>query len=221
MMAARCARTLSPRAGRGWGEGVAAWLRIAGRPSPDSRIARKSTSPRVRGEVGIETHYRDAMCARGMLYNAPNNSAERHRVTPEPAVGPAFGSIMPSALFEHDHFGKPVSTFPDHARQIKGKQNAARRMSSDGPHRRQVYAVCANHVLRARLALIAARSPDGVPPRYLRPRTNAAAQLQNALPGTWLSAGVSRRPLSQSSDKVADRSSCRPGVFQLAARERR
>ena len=28
------------------------------------------------------------------------------------------------------------------------------------------------------------RSPDGVPPRYLRPRTNAAAQLQNALPGT-------------------------------------
>jgi len=75
--------------------------------------------------------------------------------------------------------------------------------------------------IRARLALIAARSPDGVPPRHLRPRTNAAAQLQNALPGTRLSAGVIRRPLSQSSDKVADRSSCRPGVFPLAARERR
>ena len=75
--------------------------------------------------------------------------------------------------------------------------------------------------IRARLALIAARSPDGVPPRYLRPRTNAAAQLQNALPGTRLPAGVTRRPLSQSSDKVADRSSCRPGVFPLAARERR
>jgi hypothetical protein len=62
-------------------------------------------------------------------------------------------------------------------------------------------------------ALIAARSPVGVPPRHLRQRTNAAAQLQNALPGTRLSAGVIRRPLSQSSDQVADRSSCRPGVF--------
>src|SRR5208282_6848932 len=63
--------------------------------------------------------------------------------------------------------------------------------------------------------LNAARSPDGVPPRHLLQRANAAAQLQNALPGTRLPAGVSRRPLSQSSDKVADRSSCRPGVFPL------
>jgi len=39
-------------------------------------------------------HSRGAMRARGMLYNASNNSAEHHRVTPEPAVGPAFGSIM-------------------------------------------------------------------------------------------------------------------------------
>jgi hypothetical protein len=110
------------------------------------------------------------------------------------------------------------------------KQNAARRMSSDGPHRRQVYAVCANHVLRVRRRQVyavcahkihAARSPDGVPPRHLRPRTNAAARLQNALPGTHLSAGVIRRLLSQSSDKVADRSSCRPGVFPLATGERR
>jgi hypothetical protein len=45
----------------------------------------------------------------------------------------------------------------------KRKQNAARRMPSDVPRH------------TARLALIAARSPDGVPPRYLRPRTNAAA----------------------------------------------
>jgi hypothetical protein len=69
--------------------------------------------------------------------------------------------------------------------------------------------------------LNAARSPDGVPPRYLLQRANAATQLQNALPGTRLSAGVIRRPLSQSSDKVADRSSCRPGVFPKAAREQR
>jgi hypothetical protein len=67
--------------------------------------------------------------------------------------------------------------------------------------------------------LNAARSPDGVPPRHLLQRANAATQLQNALPGTRLPAGVIHRPLSQSSDKVADRSSCRPGVLPLAARE--
>jgi hypothetical protein len=34
------------------------------------------------------------MRARGVPYNASNDAAEHHRVTPEPAVGPAFGSIM-------------------------------------------------------------------------------------------------------------------------------
>jgi len=58
-----------------------------------------------------------------------------------------------SVLFEHDLFGKPVSTFPDHARQTKGKRNAGRRIS---PNLR---------ALRARLALSGARSPVGVPPR--------------------------------------------------------
>jgi hypothetical protein len=70
-----------------------------------------------------------------------------------------------------------------------------------------------------------ARSPVGVPPRHLRQRTNAAAQLQHALPGTRsehtvpmvrktvrCSAGVTRAVLSQSSELLADRSSCRPGV---------
>jgi hypothetical protein len=65
---------------------------------------------------------------------------------------------------------------------------------------------CANPPLRA-------RSPVGVPPRRLLQRTNAAAQLQNALPGTRRKMGVTRFCLSQSSDQVADRSSCRPGVF--------
>jgi hypothetical protein len=43
--------------------------------------------------------------------------------------------------------------------------------------------------LRARLALIGARSPDGVPPRHSRQRPNATAQLQHVLPGTWLKDG--------------------------------
>ena len=80
--------------------------------------------------------------------------------------------------------------------------------------------------LRARRARSVARSPVGVPPRHLRRRANAPAQLQNALPGTWserttpmvrkimrIFAGVTRAFLSQSSDVVADRSSCRPGVY--------
>src|SRR5271169_2361601 len=138
------------------------------------------------------------MRARGMLYNAPNNSAEHHRVTPEPAVGPVFGSIMlceyllgfHGACHRAGHFGPDPLVQPGLQTTNKRKQNSARRMSSDGPHRRQVYAVCANHLLRARLALIAARSPDGVPPRHLLQRANAATQLQNAHPGTRLPAGV-------------------------------
>ena len=64
-----------------------------------------------------------------------------------------------------------------------------------------------------------ARSPVGVPPRRLRQRTNAAAQLQHALPGTRSGrtipmvrktvrcfAGVTRAVLSQSSELLADRS---------------
>ena len=76
-----------------------------------------------------------------------------------------------------------------------------------------------------------ARSPVGVPPRRLLRRTNATAQLQ--IRASWdlvgprdpkgsnnlvrktarCSAGVTRSFLSQSSELLADRSSCRPGVY--------
>src|SRR5208282_2287732 len=121
----------------------------------------------------IKSHSRDAIRARVMPYNAS--------ITPLSRIASGlsrrwdrFRLDHALRLFEHDLFGKPVSTFPDHARQTKRKRNAARRMSSDGPHRRQVYAVCANHLLRARRAPNAARSPDGVPLRYLLQRANAA-----------------------------------------------
>jgi len=75
--------------------------------------------------------------------------------------------------------------------------------------------------LRARLALSGARSPVGVPPRHLLQRTNAAAQLQNALPGTRQKTGVTRPP-----PIPVQRLSRRPvimpaGRFPGAARERR
>ncbi len=112
------------------------------------------------------------------------------------------------------------------ARQaIKQKKEAERRQTQclmsapAGAARATEKSACADPPLRA-------RSPVGVPPRHLRRRTNAPAQLQNALPRTWserttpmvrkiarIFAGVTRAFLSQSSDVVADRSSCRPGVY--------
>jgi hypothetical protein len=42
-----------------------------------------------------------------MPYNASNSFAEHHRVTPEPAVGPAFGSIVLCEYFPGFHFVQP------------------------------------------------------------------------------------------------------------------
>jgi hypothetical protein len=55
---------------------------------------------------------------------------------------------------------------PGYEQHIKRRQNAGRRIWSF------------LRAIRARLARNVARSPDGVPPRRLRQRTNAAAQLQ-------------------------------------------
>jgi hypothetical protein len=59
----------------------------------------------------------------------------------------------------------------------KGKRNADRRLS---PNLRAI---------RARLAPSGVRTSTGVPPRRLRQRPNATAQLQHVLPGTWLKDG--------------------------------
>jgi hypothetical protein len=123
-----------------------------------------------------------------------------------PAVGPA-----------------PSRSRPDDKKS--GRRNADRRVilpsaSADAAARLDLL------FLRVRGGQGGARSPVGVPPRRLRQRTNAAAQLQHALPGTWSactvpmvrktvrgSTGVTRSFLSQSSELLADRSSCRPGVL--------
>src|SRR5690242_3734750 len=49
-------------------------------------------------------------------------------------------------------------------------------------------------------------APTGVPPRFSWQRTNAATQLQSALPGTQLRRPLLRLHLSQSSDPIAGRS---------------
>jgi hypothetical protein len=89
----------------------------------------------------------------------------------------------------------------------KGRQNADRRVVKD-PH------------LRMRLASSGTRSPVGVPPRLSLRRTNATAQPQAALPGTWLKDG--RYP---SPPVPVQRASRRPvimpaGRLPRAARER-
>ncbi len=185
------------RGGRGVGRDACLML------APPPPCSAWSPSPASRGRIK-RSHSRNAP--------APEGCRTTRRLTPPSTIASRlnrrwdrfFGSIMLGA-----HLFRMALRLSGLQQQIKGSR------TPPGACLPMVRAI------RARLALIAARSPDGVPPRYLRPRANAAAQLQNALPGTWLSAGVTRRPLSQSSDKVADRSSCRPGVFPLAARERR
>ncbi len=93
---------IEPKAGPTAGSGVTRWCLAKEFDAlygiPRARIASRegvsmSTSPH-RGEMDKEIHSRDALGVRVMPYNASNNSAEHHRVTPAPAVGPAFGSIM-------------------------------------------------------------------------------------------------------------------------------
>src|SRR5580704_13091592 len=68
-------------------------------------------------------------------------------------------------------------------------------------YRRQVYAVCATHLLRG-CAPYGARSPSGASTAVLA-GTPIPTQLQAMLPGTRNQAGVTRPILSQSSDSTS------------------
>jgi hypothetical protein len=104
----------------------------------------------------------------------------------------------------------------DRARLTKksGRRNAGRRVCpTSAPATCILPRVRERTEEGARRASSGTRSPVGVPPRRLRQRTNAAAQLQHALPGTRLLQALAASRLSQSSELLADRSWCRPGVF--------
>ncbi len=140
-----------------------------------------------------------------------------------PSYANANHKKPPQSTIPSDLAGGGTGFHHNHARLIKGKRNAGRRVVkpprlADAASPLRTSPVCEGGTEGG--------SPVGVPPRHLLQRTNAAAQLQNALPGTWsgrtipmvrkimhFSTGITRSFLSQSSDQVADRSSCRPGVF--------
>ena len=113
--------------------------------------------------------------------------------------------------------GRPPAVVPAPSRsrpaqKKSGRRNADRRVnlpSASGMRPR----ACLSSPTACGEGQRGARSPVGVPPRRLRQRTNAAAQLQHALPGTRLLQALAASRLSQSSELLADRSWCRPGVF--------
>jgi hypothetical protein len=109
--------------------------------------------------------------------------------------GTGFISIAPGARNQEggtptDAYVQPPHPQPSSSPRLRGRAEEGARRASSGT-----------------------RSPVGVPPRRLRQRTNAAAQLQHALPGTRLLQALAASRLSQSSELLADRSWCRPGVF--------
>jgi hypothetical protein len=80
----------------------------------------------------------------------------------------------------------------DRARRMKsGRRNADRRVSpTSAPAIFILPRLRGRTEEGARRASSGTRSPVGVPPRHLRQRTNAAAQLQHALPGMRPTSGV-------------------------------
>ena len=103
----------------------------------------------------------------------------------------------------------------DRARRMKsGRRNADRRVCpTSAPATFILPRLRGRTEEGTRRASSGTRSPVGVPPRRLRQRTNAAAQLQHALPGSGRHQALPEAGLSQSSELLADRSWCRPGVF--------
>ncbi len=102
-------------------------LRIAEKPPHPSRIfdARRPL-PARRGEVKyksvLATHRRPSY-ANAKPKNRP---AEQDRVTPKPAVGPAFGAITLSKQTNRKGSGTPADAYPSSAPYGRGSREASR-----------------------------------------------------------------------------------------------
>ena len=146
---------------------------------------------------------RDALRARVMPTPLERRPAEHHRVTPEPAVGPAFGSIMLCGTTTN-----------------KRKRNAARRINpSSAPYGRG-----SRSAERARLTAFHHGTCGSEPTPPLSSRTRFLG-LGRGARSRWFerSRAVQRALPAPSCPSPATKSQtgCRPGGFPKAARERR
>jgi hypothetical protein len=106
--------------------------------------------------------------------NDDMESRSRDAIAPElchaiPKNGPQSIKPEKSARFGSDHFAGFMR------KKIKGKRNAGRRVVHEPRHANECHH---SPALRARRGPFGGRSSVGVPPRRLRQRPNAAAQLQ-------------------------------------------
>ena len=104
-------RTPSPRRGEGGVRGLGCARETPASEPPHPRSPRSSrgsldlSPPPGRGEM---ISFSRRMRARAMPRHSQNRPAEQDRVTPQAAVGPAFGSIMPNKQKES---GTPAGAF--------------------------------------------------------------------------------------------------------------
>jgi len=180
----------------------------SGRKWPARWQAPRRSDPPPAHRAGLLAGARNDQ-AKAFSLRARLSFAPRKRKAPDP---------IPS-----DGAGGGTGIHLDRARRMKsGRRNADRRVyPTSAPATFILPRLRGRTEEGARRASSGTRSPVGVPPRRLRQRTNAAAQLQHALPGMRLAPGV-----TWSWPVPVQRASRRPvmvpaGRFPGAARERR
>ncbi len=221
-----CGEKVGMRGPNRWAQNCSAQNR-GNAPSPSLR----STSPRARGEVNRIPFSRRAPRP---SYATPFPKfviARRSEATKQSsgALRTSF-VVQRNRATELDCFAALAMT-KERKKQIKRKQNADRRVIQPSAPCDAARALCLFSSPNVRGIGSGARSPVGVPPRRLLRRANATTQLQ--IRASWdlvgardpkgsnnlvrktvrFSAGVTRSFLSQSSELLADRSWCRPGVY--------
>src|SRR4030095_11127884 len=108
--------------------------------------------------------------------------------------------MISSLLFEHDLFGKPVSTFPDHALEVAEPEHVGHRIKPGllalGPHRCPQCTVREDHAILGAVRQLDALMGTGKDHAVIA-GDGAAAQRRKAdvagLPGTGIAVAAPRR----------------------------
>ena len=180
--------------GRSMRENITQHLRS---PLTLAHFVRSTLSPLGRGEIEA--------CSRGASHRSLRNRLANDRKF---SLFASFYSLFPNS------FSRLVISS---LKKLRGRSADRRHCPVTAPRKARVTTSLG---ARGAGAPYGARSPTGAPPRFLHRRTNATAQPQAALPGTWLRNG--RYP---SPPVPVQRASRRPvimpaGRLPRAARER-